>query len=749
MKYSPSRIAWIGGSILISLMFASGASAQSSAGLLWAYRDNPDNGSMARASVVVFNRATNVELKRFQPGANWGGVGCIFGRGIAYDPRDGNLWVTMNRGSCSTPSGGTRGDGFIHKINSWDGSDLGTIPDPTNTSIGPLPSLGAMDYDAQDNALYGASAGAVCYEFNAPCRGWVYKLNADTGSVIWKTQLPAGINGSHILALERDAVGTKLLNVNYGYLNTDTGAIVKPLVGGLNPIDIDEITGQEVQALVGNVTDVSIQDGRCDCVKIQPPPSQNISTGWPFDLSGVDPNWSMFVQVTDNDGLTLRNIKLGQRYMIEKISVPYYFLETTAFPRQRGQLRPDGTESSLRSRLVNYYTAADDKKLVIEAMYIVDQVPAGSPSCLYITQRYEFHRTQNGDNCEPDASLPCARWKPIVSYRFIGRNGGESLTSINIAQRQHRTVDENAFNSVGLFRDSDLLEFTNGVFMTKYNPLFVEWRDRVVLGGKQTKQWDNVHQTFKGVIEEPTIGIDFNNILSFGEPGCPECLHSHWRWGTLASLVGKPEGRGNLIGIPAGSNQDLELSVVNYSAGEEDPDSFADLVQDSQLIRTYNTSGRNPLQIYRDSAPEDVVYWQSATGHQNSDTFFAYGAFFDPTLLSQQLYDRSQSISSMSEEDGISSIVTSRLYSVGSTTIDPFMAALAWPLPPGYGQYAGVSYDVSTTAVTSGPNTLTFSVQSVADQATFDGLRIFHLEQDPYDPGAVIWVDRTVLAPDP
>ena len=38
-----------------------------------------------------------------------------------------------------------------------------------------------------------------------------------------------------------------------------------------------------------------------------------------------------------------------------------------------------------------------------------------------------------------------------------------------------------------------------------------------------------------------------------------------------------------------------------------------------------------------------------------------------------------------------------------------------------------------------GPYTVTFSVPSVLAQNVFDNLRIFHLEQDPYDPDAYIW----------
>jgi uncharacterized repeat protein (TIGR01451 family) len=573
---------------------------------------------------------------------------------------------------------------------------------------------------------------------------------------------------------------------------------------------------------------------QCNCnqAAIQVPPTQNVSSGWPFDLDGVDPNWSMLVQTTPNDGLVLRDIKLGQRYMVEKISVPYFYLETSALTKTRGELRPDGTETSMRSRLVKFDTATDDTKLVVEATYVIDQIPAGSQSCLEIIQRYEFYRTKAGDNCEPSATLPCSRWKPIVKYKFTGQNG-ETLRSVNIAQRQHRMVDDNWFNSVGLFRDSDGLgeSISNGSGFTKtYNPLTSEWYDTLVVGGQDAKQWDNVHQTFYGIIGEPGVSVDETPpFIHIRRSGCPECIHSHWRWGLITGVVPgfAPEGNGKLIGIPDGSKQNVDFGVVAYQNGEEHPlvpynDLVNGLVQYWQAIRTHNTAGRNPLQVYRDSAPEDVVYWQSATVGQspgqtepvaNQDTFFAYGGFFNPTLPGQQLYgatrwlpqspikrewnasvnrstasaeqdagtwttaaefdaspdgalavdysqDNGRDASTGSESsntsedssattDGITSVTATQIFASGSTTIAAFDANLGGPLPAGYSQYNSLSFDVNSTAESSGPDTITFSVPSVTDQAVFDNLRIFHLEQDPYDPDGVTWVDRTVLSPDP
>ncbi len=86
----------------------------------------------------------------------------------------------------------------------------------------------------------------------------------------------------------------------------------------------------------------------------------------------------MQTEVTDNDGLVVTTIKLGERYMTEKISVPYYTLQTSAFPLSRGQLSPSGDPPSMRSRIVNYNTYADADKLVVEATYIVDRIPSTS-----------------------------------------------------------------------------------------------------------------------------------------------------------------------------------------------------------------------------------------------------------------------------------------------------------------------------------------------------------------------------------
>jgi hypothetical protein len=80
-----------------------------------------------------------------------------------------------------------------------------------------------------------------------------------------------------------------------------------------------------------------------------------------------------------------------------------------------------------------------------------------------------------------------------VDYQFAGAQG-ETLTSINIVQRQHFRVDDNPYNTVGLFKDCDF-SLSNGaclphdvVFESKANPQFNEYSGFTILNGKSAKR---------------------------------------------------------------------------------------------------------------------------------------------------------------------------------------------------------------------------------------------------------------------
>lgn len=81
----------------------------------------------------------------------------------------------------------------------------------------------------------------------------------------------------------------------------------------------------------------------CDITPIQRPAPQNVS--------GHD--WTMRAEITDKEGLVLSNVRLRGRMMSERISVPYYNIQTSSSELQLGELRLSDTSGTLRSRLVS------------------------------------------------------------------------------------------------------------------------------------------------------------------------------------------------------------------------------------------------------------------------------------------------------------------------------------------------------------------------------------------------------------
>ncbi|HEX8246551.1 MAG TPA: Ig-like domain-containing protein [Pyrinomonadaceae bacterium] len=495
----------------------------------------------------------------------------------------------------------------------------------------------------------------------------------------------------------------------------------------------------------------------CQANAIPKPAPQTVQSNW----GDSSKNWNMTAEVTENDGLVLRDIKLGDRYMTEQYSVPYYTLQTTAFPKQRGQLKPAGNDPSMRSRLVNYQVFTDDQKMVIEATYIIDKIPSTSESCLMITQRYEFYK-EGVLPCEPSGTVDCSNYRAFVKYKFTGR-GTDTLSSINIVQRKRDKINNYSKNTVSLFKDCDgffgCLSSAGIVFRDKENPLFSETLSNVIANGQSVDTWDNIHQTFLGVVEEPPA------ISSLVLGGCPECTHNHWRWGSgpIPGFVNAEKFNFYKPFVPNNSTQSLDIAVVKYKTGEEDPLDFRSLVDEEPIRHPVDRSFDLPEQIYDYTAPDSTVTWYSATGSAAEDSFFNSQFFFGASIpyvmagINRDNAGNQASSSSRSTvingaaglEDVPTSVLFANLYHDGATTFADLDPVVVGALPAGYAAYNNTGYGIKTEAEVSGPHKVTFSVPSAIAQSTFENLRILHGEVDQTNPSQTIWVDRTILAPDP
>jgi hypothetical protein len=137
------------------------------------------------------------------------------GRGIAFDPLDGNLWYTF-----VTPPPTFDGDGFIHK----------TTPPPACALAGSIPfadgpggvvqdDIGALDVDEASKQIWVAGYKPITVQ--GVERSYFYLVNRNTGKIIQSCWTPfrGGGEGNDTLAVFRSTS----LPGSSRYLLTDAG----------------------------------------------------------------------------------------------------------------------------------------------------------------------------------------------------------------------------------------------------------------------------------------------------------------------------------------------------------------------------------------------------------------------------------------------------------------------------------------------------------------------------------------------
>jgi hypothetical protein len=352
----------------------------------------------------------------------------------------------------------------------------------------------------------------------------------------------------------------------------------------------------------------------CPCLEspaLAPPAPQNI----------VANDWRFTVEVSDDDGLVLTNVKLRDRFMARRVSLPYCEINTTS-TSGRFELMPNSGAATKRSRLVRLTQGVRsdlaNQPYSIAATYMVDRI--GQDSCLQVIQEYLFYPLIADDCVEPSGEVEGQRFRPWVRYRFCGHDG-EKLNSFTAAQRLHFQVDGVVTNNSGFFKDIDF-EFDPPDIVTaefrNQNPLELEGRVAGLVNGS-AGDWDNMHQTWNRAVDEPIFGT-----LRFF--GCPECAHIHWRWTDVPGFLsnfgfctgtpfdGKPLIPRKELGYGYESDQSLDVALVKYSASEEDPTDFGTLINGEML------NG------------QDQVFWYIGSGKLPTDEFFIHDVFFAPVM---------------------------------------------------------------------------------------------------------------------
>jgi hypothetical protein len=223
-----------------------------------------------------------------------------------------------------------------------------------------------------------------------------------------------------------------------------------------------------------------------------------------------------------------------------------------------------------------------------------------------------------------------------VVYNF---SSPSYVATITTAQRLEFAVSNSTVpdsptghNNSVIFHDCDTVDITNfkclgsiknplapNVVPLDTNPLNKEALAVAIFAGT-AGDWDNYHQTYNPRISEPRFSLsriateetlDVNKLII---PGCPECVHMHWRWSDAIS--GSVWGGGQPL-IPPGSKQSVDIAVVEAGLSNDDA---------NVLAPRFAQVSPGPLpSVYSLTNP---VLWYGASSSAQSDTFFYNGAWY-------------------------------------------------------------------------------------------------------------------------
>lgn len=101
-----------------------------------------------------------------------------------------------------------------------------------------------------------------------------------------------------------------------------------------------------------------------------------------------------------------------------------------------------------------------------------------------------------------------------------------------------------------------------------------------------------------------------------------------------------------------------------------------------------------------------------------------------------------------SRADGVVQLKLGQLFKPGDTTyalMDRKTLSDLPPLPTGFVAFRDQAYRVTTEAIVSGEHTVIFHLPSVKDEAEFNHLVVFHLEDDELSPRGKSWEPVTVV----
>lgn len=425
-------------------------------------------------------------------------------------------------------------------------------------------------------------------------------------------------------------------------------------------------------------------------------PCLTVSSAAQSDFHAAYAGWSVTGSVSARAGLTVNDLTLGNRYMASRISIPYMeiTLPSSYAPHtwRRFRLQPGGDQYShgtfvAHTELISppricqlprdpHSTPATKEKpnfppqpldeLAINADYGVwfDHQSIATPAPLVISQVYKFYAPfdennheydlQNGLACEPSqevggvlstTGLHCAKWKPLVFFTYRRGAGTQAvLPSITVPYLLNFAPDHKYVQGTVLIHDCNRAEFATrphvcvphaGAYPNDFTMSTSKEIVANVLADGHAEEWDNVHLTAEKHVGAPTR-----------PPGCLECVHIHWRWGTftLGLLPWNDDPRAKALygdGKPllcdvgkvnpttnCNTDQTVDVALVNDRYRIENVDDFRSTV-DGLNGQKYGEGNALGPYVIGNPKPNILLWYVATATKENHDVFFAHGGFFD------------------------------------------------------------------------------------------------------------------------
>lgn len=395
--------------------------------------------------------------------------------------------------------------------------------------------------------------------------------------------------------------------------------------------------------------------------------SGRVALGISFTAS--DQDWTVTAQVTPHDGMQVTGLATGLgRELGATISTPY--VHVTSSRRPAGQiyfLLRDGDETDAQGRVYGHSKLVAGPNIVkrndspggfeLQATYLIvlDGPGVANPSHLRVQQRIILvDKISDADHgevpCEPSETAPfgihfspllCQRFRPALSYTFLP-GAGDRLSVVGAVQRLHFRPDGKKIAASTLAHDCNigetispsgdkcfnnpsaitLLPFLPGIALYRNEDPLTNEAAQVAVDNRPSAGLGGGPGNFPGAQDNIHLSTRFLVTLPLPPPGCPECIHLHWRW---ASDIGGPElGSGKpLVGCCAKlwptadpSNGQFTCVFLLSNGGASD--------------ESLKKGKIGPLCADSGTPLNEPVVWYSSTSAQAANTFFAWGGFVCP-----------------------------------------------------------------------------------------------------------------------